>query len=714
MHPSHPRKPVYRPEIDGLRAIAVIAVIINHFNPAALPSGFLGVDIFFVISGFVVTSSLAHRTASSWKEYLSNFYARRIKRLVPALVCCVAVTSLLGCLFIHNPAVSLRTGMAALVGLSNISLLRASTDYFGQAAELNLFTQTWSLGVEEQFYIVFPILLGLCGFSKRHRPQGGKNLFCVMLLLTTLSLVGYLHLTHTHTSQAFFLMPARFWEVGAGCLTFLITQHFSRRQSPTPQSSYHAQQHTPQRVKGLLALLSLVLLVGVMFLERDRQVLATVATALLTCGLIGTVNLKSAVGQTLASKWMVQIGLLSYSLYLWHWSVLVLSRWTVGVSRWTIPWQLLLMIILALASQRLIETPLRHAQWSISQFKTIGYGLVASFLCIGLLGELKGGRAEAIYAGDAIAAAEIAAFQPHIPNTSVSRQNCHFHGKHGPVKAFGDIFSRCAVDGNPTSPKIYLYGDSHADALKGLLGRLYRKNNLSVETFSLSASPFPFLNYKGSHGYEPSVAQLASSDLEKRLLAQVSPGDLVFLSSYLYYYFTEPEDKVTTKHQLATLRYYSDAADESIQTAEVNQREALDIWSRKVASLASSLAEKDVAVILFAPLPQFEWDAYPGLAICQPEWFRPNPPASCAGGEEDKQELLQQRAPIMAVLNRTATKQPNLYIYDGFEVLCPDSEACSTHINGEAMYRDYSHLSNAGAEYLYDDLVQFLTPISGL
>ena len=130
----------YRPEIDGLRAFAVVAVIINHFNKDILPGGYLGVDIFFVISGFVITSSLYQRPSQNFKDFISGFYERRIKRLVPALSIFVLITSIVICLFNPNPSFSLRTGLTSLFGLSNLYLLRESTDYFAQSTALNVFT----------------------------------------------------------------------------------------------------------------------------------------------------------------------------------------------------------------------------------------------------------------------------------------------------------------------------------------------------------------------------------------------------------------------------------------------------------------------------------------------------------------------------------------------------------------------------------------------
>ena len=155
----------YRPEIDGLRAFAVVTVIINHFNKNILPGGYLGVDIFFVISGFVITSSLYQRPSENFKDFITGFYERRIQRLVPALSVFVLITSIAICFFNAQPGNSLITGLTSLFGLSNIYLLKNSTDYFAQSTELNVFTNTWSLGVEEQFYILFPFLIWFSGFG---------------------------------------------------------------------------------------------------------------------------------------------------------------------------------------------------------------------------------------------------------------------------------------------------------------------------------------------------------------------------------------------------------------------------------------------------------------------------------------------------------------------------------------------------------------------
>ena len=218
----------YRPEIDGLRAFAVLGVIINHFNNDSLPGGFLGVDIFFVISGYVITSSLYYRSAPQNSfQFLASFFQRRIKRLVPALAFYVLVLSLLICAFNPVPGVSLDVGEKALLGLSNVNLYRRSFDYFSSSSDLNPFVHTWSLGVEEQFYLLFPVVALFVGFC--HKSKNSNLRMAVFFLsISILSIIGFCIFYPEYHSLVYFLMPFRMWEMGFGIIAFLATIKLSR------------------------------------------------------------------------------------------------------------------------------------------------------------------------------------------------------------------------------------------------------------------------------------------------------------------------------------------------------------------------------------------------------------------------------------------------------------------------------------------------------
>jgi len=344
---SSTAKSKYRPEIDGLRAFAVVAVIINHFNKALLPSGYLGVDIFFVISGYVITSSLANRESKNFVDFITGFYERRIKRLLPALVVFVLITSTLICLFNPDPGKALRTGITSLFGLSNLYLFKQSTDYFAQSTELNPFTHTWSLGVEEQFYLLFPFLIWFSGFGKKEK-NGSKYLFLWIGVLTVASLAGFIYFYQYNQPAAYFLMPPRFWEMAAGCLVFIGFQKRAKFEK--------ALEQVPP-------LLVVVVMIVIMFLPIAAAVPATISIVVLSSVLISCLKSETAAFAALTNAKVVYIGRASYSLYLWHWGILSITRWTIGISWWSAPLVLVIIFICSIISYECLEIPFRKIKF---------------------------------------------------------------------------------------------------------------------------------------------------------------------------------------------------------------------------------------------------------------------------------------------------------------------------------------------------------------
>ncbi|MDH4199253.1 MAG: acyltransferase [Spirochaetia bacterium] len=366
---------MYRTEIDGLRAIAVVSVIINHIGKTLLPNGHLGVDIFYVISGFVITQSLVTKQDRSFKEFILGFYNRRVKRLVPALFLCITITSIFSLLII-NPSsslavITLRTGTAALFGLSNLYLLRQATDYFGSLAELNPFTHTWSLGVEEQFYFLFPFIIWFSGLARQSKT-GVRNFSLVIGITGIISLFSYIWLSSQSRIMAFYLMPTRFWELASGSIAYLVLKKIEKKIN------------TYDHVLPYITIPALTFLFVGFFLPKAQihQEFVTLTVVMFTAVLIVAVRPAAIVYKFLTFKPLVFLGIISYSLYLWHWSILSISRLTIGLHIWSIPFQLAAIMVLSILSYYFVEKPLRNSDWKLLKFgsffrlRETGYAMI--------------------------------------------------------------------------------------------------------------------------------------------------------------------------------------------------------------------------------------------------------------------------------------------------------------------------------------------------
>ena len=478
-------KGYYRKEIDGLRAFAIITVIINHFNKDLLPGGYLGVDIFFVISGFVITSSLSKRRSENFKDFITGFYERRVKRIVPALCFFVLIVSILVCLFNPFPSVALKTGLTSLFGISNIYLIKQSTDYFSQSTQLNVFVNTWSLGVEEQFYILFPFLIWFSGFG-RNTKNGLRNLFLSVGILSVASFIGFVFLYPSNQVLAYFLMPTRFWEMASGCLLFL---------------GFQKKDLLEDFLQKIPCLFLLLMITAVMYFPEGWAAVSTILVVALTCMLIASLRRKTAIYKIFTNPIVVYVGLISYSLYLWHWAVLSLSRWTIGIHWWSFPFQFVILTVLAIASYEWIEKPLRKRSWFGQRLKDLLFGikvLIIVSLSLVFLGKPLKGR---LYLGD-----------------EKNKWNI-------------DGFGETKVIKDTSYKTIYLIGDSHA----GHYG--------AVMTFLAEENDFNFIMHPQGGGLK-----LINESPEEHVLAPLrqyqkifKKGDIVVFSASISKYKLDAE-----------------------------------------------------------------------------------------------------------------------------------------------------------------------------
>ena len=548
---AHPhRAATFRGDIEGLRALAVLSVVVEHFNPRLLRSGFLGVDIFFVISGYVITLSLLSRSERArlkgdsvrFSDFITAFYSRRFKRLTPALVVCVVVTFVGLCLFCDDPKISFATGKRALFGFSNIYLAAKAEDYFGDTAAVNAYTQTWSLGVEEQFYVLYPIIFWGTGASGRRAPY-----LAVMGLLSAASLAVFADWNWSNEmSKAYFLTQARFWELAVGCLVAFFQWRKTKTSLGEAADNAVAAPGRKGRVKGFgtLADASLAGITAIMALAPLTLITwSTVAAVCLTAVCIVMGEEGGAVYSVLSHRFMQQIGERSYSIYLWHWSVLVLSRWTVSVTAASAVYLVPLVLILGCASYELVEKPSRGAVWSERDGKVVLMGLFLSAtgvmsMCTVMLysKELFQGTRDCRFGFNETCVPKASMhrrIEPDIPMSTITNKNCFKTLRDtGFIANTAQMCTKRPPPGVQTTRRLYVYGDSFAAAQHLVVMnamRLHPDWQLFFVTgqscpFELSGSIFTGYPVKASH------CNKLNRDRAKLFRETFQPGDILYIA----------------------------------------------------------------------------------------------------------------------------------------------------------------------------------------
>jgi len=432
----------YRPEIDGLRAVAVLAATFNNFWEEILPCGYLGVDMFAVISGYVITASLYGREQNSLREFLTTFYSRRCKRLIPALVFMVVGICIVSPLIIPEDYWKLvfRSGASSVVGLSNFYLIKNSSDYFSLAAKLNPFTATWSLSCEEQWYLVFPLLAWVSGFSSSLN-SGTRRLALMILCLSVASFVAFTWLWHTSPTNAYYLMPTRLWEIGAGCLACLCYESRIRGKS-TWNSRYFGE-------------VILLCLVTTLFAPLASGLIATYLVVLLTVLLILFHNKNSVLNALLCCKPFSFIARISYSLYLWRWATISLLLWGFGdMNNWIRIVGISIMFTLAVFSTFVVEEPFRKVG-RFSDLHSIFLPLAAFCSALAL-----------IVSGKLLTSKDGAIFE----NWVGTKLDCH-----DPHDNFTELKVKHCFARAESKPVVFVIGSSHAMNLVQSIKGIYMK-----------------------------------------------------------------------------------------------------------------------------------------------------------------------------------------------------------------------------------------------
>jgi peptidoglycan/LPS O-acetylase OafA/YrhL len=627
----------YRPDIDGLRAFAVLAVLVYHAFPDVLRGGFAGVDVFFVISGYLITRDILTRQADGTFTLL-DFYVRRVRRIFPALITVLLATLLFGwvVLYPHELEQLLMHVAASVAFVQNFKLL-GEAGYFDTSAQLKPLLHLWSLSIEEQFYLLWPLLL----FVKRK--------LVLVLVAIGASFAANVWLTEHNQTAAYYLPITRFWQIAAGALLAIRPVHLARDRAELASLT-----------GAVLCVGSVIVLAAGAGYPGWPGLVPTVGAALVIAGGPGTL-----VGRALGWRPAVAVGLISYPLYLWHWPVLAYLR-TLNADPpvWAIVLSVLLSVALAAATYRWVERPLRHPQHARAKAK----GLAVSMTVLGALG---------------LAAAPVAAHIPRlhdgIARSAAMTADLKLHDLSGfarcqapQLRAIPDM-SFCLQSG-PSATAVLL-GDSHAVHFYRALVTADRDRGWLL----LTQSGCPPLYVVHVHG--PNVDCRRRMDTAIDALAAEPAIDVVVLSFYAGY--THAVDMA--------FEHLSPNAGPSHYKLEHPQArdkpEALLIGLRATVERLVAAGKRVTILLDVAELPFL-----PANCITRP--LSVGKIERCGVPLRQAQERRQLVETLARQLERELTA---VRVFDPLALLC-DDRWCAVDRPGMLLYYDSHHLSVRGAE----------------
>ena len=656
-----------RLDVQGLRAIAVLMVIAFHAK-LPLPGGFVGVDVFFVISGFVITSMLLREHARSGRIDLKRFYIRRFKRLTPALAVMVVITLVASTLLSsplgpqQNTAL---TGLGAIALIANLVIAQTSGGYFDAPAATNALLHTWSLSVEEQFYLVFPVLLIVSLRFARRRPWAPAGVVAVVGLVSFVAAVAgsrgvsvsnSMLLAALNLILGFYSPVTRAWEFAAGCLLALGGRAVWGRPS--------------RALSGLLGVIGVIGLGTSAFAIDDRTPFPGLWTLLPVLGtslVILAGSSRNLVTRLLGSRTLVWVGDLSYSWYLWHWPFIVFAAEIWPTRPGVLVAAGVVAIAPAYASYRWVEEPLRRMPTEglrpVRWVAALTVPVVA--VSLGLL-----------------VATHLGFGSPTIRNLQDAALIQHA-GERAGCDRIEPLSTRTALKCTWNSPapgaNVYLVGDSHADHYSEAVIGAAEMLNRPVVISTLSNCPFltGFFARLEADWSVNSRCRAHTRDSLAYLTSQ--PSGTVIISN--------------TDQMWISVKTALGVDENTARQARSEQREVLEVLLTETVRTLQS-AQHDVVLVQDIPMRPGKYAFQP--ATCSVRDLLRGP--HTCGADMPLAVVEPQQQPVRDVLAAVA-RATGARIIDPVPHMCPDG-TCQIVSDGLVRMRDPGHISNAQSEAL--------------
>ncbi len=676
---THPK---YRPDVDGLRAIAVLSVVAYHAFPLAVRGGFVGVDVFFVISGYLISTIILTSLKSGEFEF-GEFYARRVRRIFPALFVVLLACFALGW-FALLPGEFQQLGkhMAAGSGFVSNFVLAKESGYFDTAAELKPLLHLWSLGIEEQFYILWPLLLVF--FHRR-----GASLLLTILLSAGLSFAFNVYKVGENAVSAFYLPTGRFWELLVGSLLAYLSVYSGAglrgaahdTEAAAGQSLLASLHQRRPGLANVAASLGLALLALAIFTLGREFVFPGWWALLPTVGafLLIAAGPHTWVGRHILShRVLVFFGLISFPLYLWHWPALAFARIsasetpTLAVRTVAV----LLSIVLAWATYAFIERKFRYGE----QLRRKAYWLCALVLAVGLLGwatsRLDG--FEFRHRSYLDQERTLAAFDDYRKSVAPCKLEA----------AEARKLSWC-VQSRPGAVTAALWGDSHADHLfPGIVGRDPKTNWLFM---GQSGCP-PLMGVKSFKKGDSELACLKANELALKTLQGNRNIKTVVLASLGPYYISNTS--FAAEH-IGVL----DAGNWKLAAENGGIRSKPDLFYQGLDETIKALKKAGKSVVIVQDIPEMPF--MPMACIGRPLALTDR---KC---RISRAEVIARQAVYVGILHRLLREHPEVRLFQPESYLC-DEASCYMGRDGVLYYRDSHHLSLYASDRLGEKLVHWL------
>lgn len=652
-----PSTHTYRPDIDGLRALAVGTVVINHAFPEIIPGGFIGVDVFFVISGYLITRIIVEEIMEQ-RFSIVNFYARRIRRIFPALTIVLLSTVGFGLFLLYSEEfVSLGTQILAGSGFVSNIVLYQQVDYFGDLANNQPLLHLWSLGIEEQFYIFWPIIIWIATKQLRLLIPS------IMLFLVS-SFIINIYTIEIDAPAAFYLLPSRFWQLGIGGLIAIHTLF-----SPHP---------IPKQYGLLLSITGLALyIVGLFVINKNAEfpgwyaLIPTISAALLI--LSHTPNWISS--QVLSNRLMVWIGKISFPLYLWHWPLLVFGFMTLE-HRFTPMLRIAVLvcsILLSAITYLYIEKPIRFA----TARRVPTYVFIVGIL-------LTAGIGWSIHTQKLVS--RLPNFASYPIKTTVIEQPCNIVFD---INASDDALAKaskgiCTIRKGPTNKSEYVViGDSHAHYFAGGMIKASKKQ---VTLYAYHGCvPLLGVDRKG-------IKCLTNNPLSE-VFAYLRTHPTNHTHRYVVLVGRFALIEPTSLNTSAGANGILFLPDRSQTDTQNNPQTIIDVGLRNTLAQISNLPNTSVIVVHQVPELQFTPKNCARIVNIMQQDINQDTNTIC---QTPRNDVIKHFARYRNAVDTVLADFPSVTAFNTDELFC-DATSCYATVDGKWAYKDHHHLNLYGA-----------------